>query len=85
MCLAVPMRLLTVDGARGQAEIDGVGRTVMLDLTPEARVGDYVIVHAGYAISILDEAEALETLRLFEELSEIQEGIEPQINADGHR
>lgn len=68
MCLAVPMRLLTIAGNQGKAELDGVGRSVMLDLVPEARVGDYVIVHAGYAIQLLDEQAAAETLALFAQI-----------------
>ena len=51
----------------------GVRRTVSLALTPEARVGDYVIVHAGFAISVLDEQEAQESLRLFAEMEALDE------------
>ena len=47
--------------------------SVVLDMTPEARLGDYVLVHAGYAISVLDEAEAHETLRLLEECMPTEE------------
>lgn len=50
-------------------EVGGVTRRVALDLVPETRVGDYVIVHVGFAIQRLDEAEALKTLQLFESLS----------------
>jgi len=70
MCLAIPMKLVAVDGGRGKAEIDGVRREVMLDLVPEAREGDYVIVHAGYAIQTLDEASARETLATLAEVLE---------------
>ncbi len=65
MCLAIPMKLVTREGREGTAEISGVTRKVFLDLLPEAVIGDYLIVHAGYAIQRLDEAEAhviLETL-----------------------
>lgn len=64
MCLAVPMRLIEVSGTRGVAEVGGVRRTVMLDLVPDAGAGRYVLVHAGYAIQVLDEADAQETLAL---------------------
>jgi len=50
-----------------------VGRVVSLHLTPEAQVGDYVIVHAGYAIGILDEEEARETLEIFRQISDLME------------
>ncbi len=68
MCLAVPMRIERIDGPEAQVEVGGVTRTVSLVLTPEARPGDYVVVHAGYAISVVDEAEAQETLRLLAEM-----------------
>jgi len=70
MCLAIPAQIQSIDGFEGQAEIGGVSRTVSLFLTPDAKVGDYVLIHTGYAISIVDEEEALETLRLFQELAE---------------
>ena len=67
MCLGVPMRLLSVDGSEGKAEIDGVARRVSLDLVPEAKVGDFVIIHAGYAIQMMDEKAAEEQLALLAE------------------
>jgi len=59
-----------MNGLNGEVEIGGVGRAISLWLTPEARVGDYVYVHTGYAISVVDEEEALESLRLLQELAE---------------
>ena len=71
MCLAIPALIKTVQGLQAVADIDGVTREISLQLTPEAKVGDYVLLHTGYAISIIDEAEAEETLKLLKELSEI--------------
>jgi len=68
MCLGIPMKLTTVQGREGKAELDGVSRKVALDLVPDAQVGQYVIVHAGYAIQVLDEASAKETLELLAEV-----------------
>lgn len=68
MCLAVPTRILEVEGLQADAEIGGVRRRISVALTPEVRPGDYVLVHAGFAISILDEDEARESLALFKEL-----------------
>jgi len=68
MCLAIPTLIKSIEGAIARAEIGGVERTVSLMLTPEARVGDYVLIHTGFAISVIDEQEALETLALFEEI-----------------
>jgi hydrogenase expression/formation protein HypC len=70
MCLAIPalIKAIYADGS-ADAEIGGVSRRISLALTPEARIGDYAIVHTGFAINILDEQEAAETLRLFAELA----------------
>ena len=70
MCLAIPAQIRSIDGVEAQVEIGGVGRSISLWLTPEAQVGDYVYVHTGFAISVVDEAEALESLRLLQELAE---------------
>lgn len=70
MCLAIPLRIREIDGTLADVDLGGVLRKVSLVLTPEARVGDYVLVHTGFAISILDEQEAQETLRLFAEIEE---------------
>jgi hydrogenase expression/formation protein HypC len=68
MCLAVPARVVSIDADQmGTVEIGGVGRQVALDLVPETEVGDYVIVHVGFAIERLDEVEAEETLALLNE------------------
>jgi hydrogenase expression/formation protein HypC len=70
MCLAIPAKIKSIDGFEGQVDIGGVGRSVSLLLTPDAEVGQYVLIHTGYAISVVDEEEALETLRLLRELAE---------------
>jgi len=69
MCLGVPMKILSRDGDNIVAEVDGVQKeaSVML-LGEEVGVGDYVIVHAGFAISRLDEEYAQETLRIMKEV-----------------
>jgi len=70
MCLAIPMRLAERGELAGTVELDGVRREVSLMLLPEARAGDWVLVHAGYAIGLVDEAEAAETLALLREMAE---------------
>jgi hydrogenase expression/formation protein HypC len=70
MCLAIPAQIKSINGIEAEVEIGGVGRTISVMLTPEAEVGDYVYVHTGFAISVVDEAEALESLRLLQELAE---------------
>ncbi len=73
MCLAVPMKLIERRAMVGVAEVDGVRREVSLMLQPEANPGDYVLVHAGYAIGVVDEAEARITLDLLRQVAEAGE------------
>ena len=71
MCLAVPMKLveLTGDGV-GRVDAGGVKDDISLAMAPEAKIGDYLIIHAGFAIEILDHEEAMIRLDLFRELAE---------------
>lgn len=69
MCLGVPMKILSIDGDNVLAEVDGVQKEASIMLLEETvSVGDYIIVHAGFAISRLDEEYAQETLRLMGEI-----------------
>ncbi len=69
MCLAVPGLVKEIEGSMAEVEMGGLRRRVSLQLVPEAKVGDYVQVHAGYAIALIDQVEAEETLRLLKELA----------------
>jgi hydrogenase expression/formation protein HypC len=73
MCLAIPVRIVSIDGDEAETDIGGVRRRVSIAFTPEARVGDYVLLHTGYAITVVDEAEAEETLKLLEEIASLSE------------
>ena len=68
MCLAVPMRLVERREGLGVVEIDGVRREVSLMLLDDASVGEFLLIHAGYAIGRIDEAEAKETIELLRQL-----------------
>ena len=70
MCLAVPGKIISLDGFRGSIEIGGMKREVFMQLIPDAKVGEYVLVHAGCAIETIDEEEAAKTLELIKELSD---------------
>ncbi len=72
MCLAIPALVESIDGEKAAASIEGVRREISIQLTPEAKAGDYVLLHAGYAISILDETEALETLEILRQVLEVR-------------
>ncbi|OGW04825.1 MAG: hydrogenase assembly protein HupF [Nitrospinae bacterium RIFCSPLOWO2_01_FULL_39_10] len=70
MCLAVPMKVIEINGYLGMAEVGRVKREINLMLLDDVKIGDYVIVHAGSAIQKLDEAEAEKTLSLLREMVE---------------
>jgi len=70
MCLAIPARVVQIEEGLGLVELGGVVREASFMLLPDAQVGDYVLLHAGYALQKLDEAEAEETMRLLTELAE---------------
>ncbi len=73
MCLAVPGRITARQDVSGMVDMGGVVREISLMLTPAAKVGDYVLVHAGFAIQIIDAEEAQKTLELFKELEQYAE------------
>lgn len=73
MCLAVPMRLTTRDQDTGTAELNGLTRAISLVLCPEAATGEFVLVHAGFAIGTIDEEEAARTLELLGRLAEAEQ------------
>jgi hydrogenase expression/formation protein HypC len=73
MCLAVPGKIVDKQDMLATVDISGVTRKVSLMLLPEAKEGDFVLIHAGFAIQRLDEAEAQKTLELFKELEKYAE------------
>ena len=68
MCVAVPGKIKAIKAGNAEVDFSGVTRSVSLDLVPAARKNDYVLVHAGFAIQVLDPADAKQTLELFEEI-----------------
>lgn len=73
MCLAIPAKIIKIEDNVATIDIDGVQREVSLLLLEDAMVGEYVIVHAGFAIQRIDEAAAMETLNLLREAAELVE------------
>ena len=73
MCLAVPGKILEIYETNGllmgKIDFGGVTREVCLSFVPEAKVGDYTIIHVGFALNLIDQKEALETLALLDEIS----------------
>jgi len=73
MCLAIPAKIVSIDGTAAEADIGGLKRNISVWLTPDVKVGDYVLLHTGYAINVIDEEEAQETLKLLTEMGEYLE------------
>ncbi|MDD3375434.1 MAG: HypC/HybG/HupF family hydrogenase formation chaperone [Candidatus Omnitrophica bacterium] len=79
MCLAVPGKIISIEGKdplekTGKIDFSGIQKEVNLAYVPEAKIGDYVIVHAGFAISQVDEEEAKKTLEYMSEIDKLYEG-----------
>ena len=82
MCLGVPGKIVEINEKNGlqMAKVDfgGLFREACLDYVPEAQVGDYCIIHVGFAISLLSESEAMETLDLLKQIADIEEELGPE-------
>jgi hydrogenase expression/formation protein HypC len=68
MCLAIPMKITSIEGDTARVSLDGLEKEIDVRFLEDPRPGDYVIVHAGFAIDKLDEEEAKKTLDLFKEI-----------------
>jgi hydrogenase expression/formation protein HypC len=75
MCLAIPSKIVNIDNNMAILDVDGVRREASLLLLEDAGIGDYVIVHAGFAINKVDEIAALETIRLLKEAAAFVENV----------
>ena len=73
MCLAIPSRIVKIEDGMASIDVDGVQRKTSLLLLEDAAVGDYVLVHAGFAIKKIDETAALETLQILKEAAALAE------------
>lgn len=71
MCIAVPSKVVKIEGKVAETELDGLVRKVSIEMVPDVKVGDYVMVHAGLAISIVNKEEAEAERELWEELTEV--------------
>jgi hydrogenase expression/formation protein HypC len=71
MCLAIPMKLISIKGNKGIVELSGVKKEISLNLLDRVKLGDYLIIHAGFAIEKLNEQEAKDTLGIWEEIENI--------------
>jgi hydrogenase expression/formation protein HypC len=85
MCLAVPGKVIEISGEgelrMGRVDFSGVTRQACLAYVPEVRIGDYVLVHVGFALSRIDEQAAMETLRALAEIDQLDEAAGPTADA----
>lgn len=77
MCLAIPARIVEIDGDQGVVDMGGVRKEISLALVDGVALGDYVIVHVGYALNKLDPEEAAKTLALFAEMGATVDAMDP--------
>ena len=77
MCLAIPARIVEIDGDQGVVDMGGVRKEISLALIDGVALGDYVIVHVGYALNKLDPEEAAKTLALFAEMGAAMDTMDP--------
>ena len=82
MCLAIPSKIIKIENGIGTIDVDGVKRTTSLLLVEDAKVGDYVIVHAGFALHKIDEKAAMESLNILKEAAAFVDAREKGIDSD---
>ncbi len=82
MCLGVPGKIVEINEKAGlkiaKVDFGGIFREACLDYVPEAQVGDYCLIHVGFAISLLSESEAMETLDLLRQIGSVEENLGPR-------
>ena len=82
MCLAIPGKVVEIQTGTqplmGKVSFGGIQKDICLDWVPEVKIGEYVIVHVGFALSTMDEKEALETLKLIEEIDAFGNKLNPE-------
>jgi hydrogenase expression/formation protein HypC len=72
MCLGIPAKLIKIDKDMAEVDVGGARRKISVQLLRDARIGEYVLLHAGFAIQKIDEKKAKQTLKLIEELNEVR-------------
>jgi hydrogenase expression/formation protein HypC len=75
MCLGIPLKIVVIEGKEALGEMNGVKKRIRVDLLPQVKVGDYVMVHAGFALEIMDDDTAKDTLEAILELDEAMRAI----------
>lgn len=71
MCLGIPLKIVEINGKEACGELNGVRRKIRVDLIENLKLGDYVMVHAGFALEVMKEAQAKDTLKILQEIEEL--------------
>jgi hydrogenase expression/formation protein HypC len=79
MCLSIPAKVMSIDGDNAVVSVGGTNYEASLQLLDEVKVGDYILLHTGFAIQKISEEEAIETLRVFEEFEDLNDQIKPEL------
>lgn len=82
MCLAIPSKVLSVEGKKAVVDMGGAEKEVSLRLVPSAKKDDYVLIHAGYAIEIISTGEAMETLRIIGHIAGLQQNDKKAVQGE---
>lgn len=85
MCLSVPAQVISIDGETAKVSVGGTILDANLSLVEDIKIGDYILLHTGFALQIIDEKEAQETLKVFEEFSELNEALDREEEETGVR
>lgn len=85
MCLSIPAKIDSIEGEMAMVSVGNVTYKASLQLIDDARVGDYILLHTGFAIQKISEEEAAETLRIFKEFEELNQQLDQEENESGER
>jgi len=85
MCLSVPAQVISIEGDLAKVSVGGTIMNANLNLVEDIKVGDYILLHTGFALQKIDEDEALETLKVFEEFGELNEALDREEEETGQR
>jgi len=85
MCLSIPAKIISIKGDMAKVSVGGAEYEASIQMVPEAKTGDYIIMHTGFAIQIIDEEEAAETLKTFQEFKDLNQMLDQEENETGKR
>lgn len=85
MCLSIPAKVISIDGENAVVSVGGAEYNANLGIVEDVKVGDYILLHTGFAIQKLDEEEAKETLKIFQEFEELNKQMDEEENETGER